>query len=321
MSRYQPAQLEAKWQAYWSSHKTFVVRDEKERPRCYVLDMFPYPSGAGLHVGHPLGYVASDVVARYRWALGEQVLRPMGFDAFGLPAEQYALATGQHPAVTTRHHSARYRQQLDQLGLAIDWSRQVTTSTPSYYRWTQWLFLQLFDSWYNRRSARAEPISTLEAYLAAHGNRDLDASCDARTPRFSATAWQGFSVQQRQRLLLHYRLAYLSEATVNWCPALGTILAAEEVQDGLSERGGHPVVRKRMRQWSLRTTAYADRLLQGLAGLDWPAPVKQMQAYWIGRSEGARLRFPLAEAPKDAVEVFTTRPRDLRAGREVASLA
>src|SRR5690606_38775725 len=282
----------------------------------YVLDMFPYPSGAGLHVGHPLGYIASDIVARYKRHKGHNVLHPMGYDSFGLPAEQYAIQTGQHPAKATEINIARYRQQLDKIGFSFDWSREVRTSNPDYYKWTQWIFLQLFNSWYNKSTDKAEDISTLIAVFEKEGNAQVNAVSDENTPVFSAEDWIAFSEEQKQELLLKYRLTYLAEAEVNWCPALGTVLANDEVVNGVSERGGHPVIRKKMTQWMMRITAYAERLLQGLETIDWTESLKESQRNWIGKSVGALVTFQISipqgrdQIPnsKFQIPVFTTRP-------------
>src|SRR5690606_30352703 len=276
----------------------------------YVLDMFPYPSGAGLHVGHPLGYIASDILARFKRLKGYNVLHPMGYDAFGLPAEQYAIQTGQHPAVTTENNIRTFRRQLDNIGLSFDWSREVRTSDPDFYKWTQWIFIRFFHSWYNWKTDRAEAIGTLIGEFEQNGNAGvLAASGDV--PWFTAEEWNGYSQQEKEAVLQHYRLAYLADAYVNWCPQLGTVLANDEVQDGLSVRGGYPVERKLMRQWFMRITAYAERLLKDLEGIDWPEAIKEMQRNWIGRSEGAMVRFeldPVADRPAATIEVFTTRP-------------
>ncbi|MGB3619635.1 MAG: class I tRNA ligase family protein, partial [Catalinimonas sp.] len=302
--------VEAKWQRRWQEQGTYRIRIDPDRPKYYVLDMFPYPSGAGLHVGHPLGYIASDVVARYRRHRGFNVLHPMGFDAFGLPAEQYAIQTGQHPAVTTEQNLARYREQLRKIGFAYDWSREVRTSDPDFYRWTQWIFQQLFDSWYDEAHGRAAPIQTLVDKLASAGNGDLRAACDEDTPPVTADQWRTMRATDQQRLLLKYRLAYLTDATVNWCPALGMVLANDEVKDGRSERGGHPVERRLMRQWMLRITAYAERLVRNLDGLAWSDALKEMQRNWIGRSHGAEVDFPV-EGHDVTLTAFTTRPDTL----------
>ena len=297
---YQFKSIEKKWRQFWADHHTFRVSNTSDKPKYYVLDMFPYPSGAGLHVGHPLGYIASDIFARYKRLKGFHVLHPMGYDSFGLPAEQYAIQTGQHPAVTTEANINRYREQLDNLGFSFDWSREVRTSDPAYYKWTQWIFMQLFNAWYNRESDRAESISTLVAHFEKHGSKGVQAACDDDVLRFTAEEWYAFTTQQQQLELLKYRLAYLRESAVNWCPALGTVLANDEVKDGVSERGGYPVIQKRMMQWSMRITAYAERLLAGLDTVDWPEPLVEMQRNWIGKSIGASVWF-------DDIEVFTTR--------------
>ena len=308
--RYNTASIEKKWQAYWEREQLFAARDIHEGKKYYVLDMFPYPSGEGLHVGHPLGYVASDFVARHKWAQGYNVLHPMGFDAFGLPAEQYAIETGQHPAVTTKNNMARYEQQLKALGLGFDWQRAVCTSEPSYYRWTQWLFLQFFESWYNSAAGRAEPLQTLIDHFTKQGNIGLEAACDADAPSFDGAAWRNMTSEEQQQILLHYRLAYLSDLQVNWCPALGTVLANEEVVGGRSERGGHPVEQKKMRQWCLRITAYAERLLAGLDTIDWPTSIQGIQRHWIGRSEGAAIPFAVAGSQQE-ITIFTTCPETI----------
>ncbi|MEZ4757362.1 MAG: class I tRNA ligase family protein [Flavobacteriales bacterium] len=311
--QYDPTNIERKWQDEWRKRHAYRVENDPARPKYYVLDMFPYPSGAGLHVGHPLGYIASDIVARYKRHNGFNVLHPMGYDSFGLPAEQYAIQTGQHPAKTTEINLARYREQLDRIGFSFDWSREVRTSDPSFYRWTQWIFLQLFDSWYDATADKARPISELIARFEQQGCTGQDANVltgdvERFVGGFSAAEWTAFDERTKQMVLQHFRLAYLSDAWVNWCPALGTVLANDEVKDGVSERGGHPVERKRMKQWSLRITAYAQRLLDGLDGLDWSESIKEAQRNWIGRSEGATVRFPIGE---DFIEVFTTRPDTL----------
>lgn len=301
--------IEQKWQARWAKDKTFKADNQSDKPKYYVLDMFPYPSGAGLHVGHPLGYIASDIMARYKRHKGFNVLHPMGYDSFGLPAEQYAIQTGQHPAVTTEQNINRYREQLDKIGFSFDWDREVRTSDPEYYKWTQWIFIQLFNSWYNQSTDKTEPISTLIAEFEKNGNSLVKAVCDDEVKRFSATEWKAFSEKEKNDILMAYRIAYLGEAYVNWCPALGTVLANDEVKDGVSERGGHPVERKLMKQWSMRITAYAQRLLDGLDHLDWTESLKEAQRNWIGRSEGSSLKFKLQHATINAqIEVFTTRP-------------
>ena len=307
---YNHKEIEAYWQAYWAEHQSYKSVNDFSKPKYYVLDMFPYPSGAGLHVGHPLGYIASDIVARYKRHQGFNVLHPQGYDSFGLPAEQYAIQTGQHPALTTAQNIARYREQLDKIGFSFDWSREVKTSDPAYYRHTQWIFIQLFNSWYNRSTDKAEPIETLIALFEKGGNAGVDAPCDDDTPTFTAEQWKAFSEVEKQRILLKYRLTYLAETEVNWCPALGTVLANDEVVNGVSERGGHPVIRKKMTQWSMRITAYADRLLQGLDTIDWSESIKESQRNWIGKSVGASIDFVVAEGDYK-ITVFTTRPDTL----------
>ena len=300
--------IEKKWQKFWADNQTFRVNNTSEKPKYYVLDMFPYPSGAGLHVGHPLGYIASDIFARYKRLKGYNVLHPMGYDSFGLPAEQYAIQTGQHPAVTTAANIERYREQLDNIGFSFDWSREVRTSEPSYYRWTQWIFMQLFNAWYNTSTDRAEPIDRLVAQFGKRGSEGVFAVCDDDVRSFTAGEWNAFTAEEQQRELLKYRLAYLRESTVNWCAALGTVLANDEVVNGVSERGGYPVEQKKMMQWSMRITAYAERLLSGLETIDWPDPLIEMQRNWIGKSVGANVRFRVpALGENRAIEVFTTR--------------
>ena len=298
---YNHKEIEAFWQEYWAKHQTFKAQNNSTKPKYYVLDMFPYPSGAGLHVGHPLGYIASDIVARYKRHKGFNVLHPQGYDSFGLPAEQYAIQTGQHPAVTTAQNIARYREQLDKIGFSFDWSREVKTSDPDYYRHTQWIFIQLFNSWYNNATDKAEPIETLIALFETEGNSKVNAPCDDDTPTFTAEEWRAFSSEEQQQILLKYRLTYLAETEVNWCPALGTVLANDEIVNGVSERGGHPVIRKKMTQWSMRITAYAERLLQGLDTIDWSESIKESQRNWIGKSVGAEVVFPLAQGEKTVV--------------------
>ena len=307
---YNHKEIEAFWQEYWAKHQTFKAQNDSTKPKYYVLDMFPYPSGAGLHVGHPLGYIASDIVARYKRHKGFNVLHPQGYDSFGLPAEQYAIQTGQHPAVTTAQNIARYREQLDKIGFSFDWSREVKTSDPDYYRHTQWIFIQLFNSWYNNATDKAEPIETLIALFETEGNSKVNAACDDDTPTFTAAQWHAMTAESKQRHLLKYRLTYLAETEVNWCPALGTVLANDEIVNGVSERGGHPVIRKKMTQWSMRITAYAERLLQGLDTIDWSESIKESQRNWIGKSVGASINFALAQS-EHKVEVFTTRPDTL----------
>lgn len=306
MADYNHREIEPKWQAYWRENQTFKASVDKSKPKFYTLDMFPYPSGAGLHVGHPLGYIATDIVTRHKRNKGFNVLHPMGFDAFGLPAEQYAIQTGQHPAITTKENIERYKEQLENIGFAFDWDKEVQTCDPKYYRWTQWIFMQIFNSWYDYDAAKARTIDELTAIFSASGNASVNAACDDDTPAFTANEWNGWSEEEQQRMLLKYRLTYLSETAVNWCPELGTVLSNDEVKDGFSERGGYPVIRKKMKQWSMRITAYAERLLEGIEGIDWPEPLKEMQRNWIGRSKGAELRFQVENSDLE-IEVFTTR--------------
>ena len=296
--------IERKWKAYWNENKTYQIADTSDKPKFYVLDMFPYPSGAGLHVGHPLGYIATDIYARYKQMQGHHVLHPMGFDAFGLPAEQYAIETGQHPAVTTEKNIARYKEQLNNIGFNYDWDRAIQTSDPNYYKWTQWIFTKLFHSWYNPASKKAEPISTLIALLEREGNASI---AKDGMDIFSAQDWAAYDEKTRRDVLMQYRLAYLDYAEVWWCEALNTVLANDEVVNGVSERGGHPVEKRKMSQWFLRITDYADRLIEGLDTLDWSEAMKEMQRNWIGRSEGAAVRFKVQESERE-IEVFTTRP-------------
>jgi leucyl-tRNA synthetase len=329
--KYNPNEIESKWQKYWSENQTFKAYQpsqsepvEDQKPKYYVLDMFPYPSGAGLHVGHPLGYIASDIVARYKRHKGFNVLHPQGYDSFGLPAEQYAIQTGQHPDKTTKENITRYREQLDKIGFSFDWSREVRTSNADYYKHTQWIFIQLFESWYNNDTNKAEAISTLISVFEKEGNANVNAVCDDNIAAFSADEWNAFSSEEQQKILLQYRLTYLAETEVNWCPGLGTVLANDEIVNGVSERGGHPVIRKKMTQWSMRISAYAERLLQGLNEIDWTESLKESQRNWIGKSVGAMVKFKvksqksesLQEEPLsdlrpstfDYIEVFTTRP-------------
>ena len=305
--KYNPNEIEAKWQKFWSEDQTFKAENNSSKPKYFVLDMFPYPSGAGLHVGHPLGYIASDIYARYKRHKGFNVLHPQGYDSFGLPAEQYAIQTGQHPEKTTKENIARYREQLDKIGFSFDWSREVRTSNPDYYKWTQWIFIQLFNSWYNIDTDKAEDIATLTAVFEKEGNAGVNAVCDENIAPFSAAQWNAFTKEEKEKILLQYRLTYLAETEVNWCRALGTVLANDEIINGVSERGGHPVIRKKMTQWSMRISAYAERLLQGLETIDWSESIKESQRNWIGKSVGASVTFNLKD--HDAVvEVFTTRP-------------
>lgn len=303
---YQFTEVEKKWQEYWRQNKVYKVDIDSGKPKYYVLDMFPYPSGAGLHVGHPLGYIASDIVARYKRLKGFNVLHPMGYDAYGLPAEQYAIQTGTHPMITTDKNIARYREQLDKIGFSYDWDREVKTCDPAYYKWTQWTFIQLFHSWYNRDTERAEPIEKLIAIFETEGNANVNAA-SGDTDHFSAGQWLQMTEKQRQQYLMPYRLAYIDDTIVNWCPALGTVLANDEVSEGLSIRGGYPVERKSMKQWLLRITAYADRLLDGLETIDWSDSIKEIQRNWIGKSVGGTLRFAIRDTELE-IEVFTTRP-------------
>ncbi len=314
---YKFTEIEKKWQKVWKDQHTYGVENHSDRPKYYVLDMFPYPSGAGLHVGHPLGYIASDIVARYKRLAGFNVLHPMGFDSFGLPAEQYAIQTGQHPEKTTKENIARYIDQMNKIGFSFDWEREVRTSDPSYYKWTQWIFLQIFKSWYNNKTKKAESIDTLIAIFEKDGfstSLEQTAGVETELKNFSAEQWKNFSEKEKSDVLMNFRLAYLGEAWVNWCPAMGTVLANDEVKDGVSERGGYPVERKRMPQWSMRITSYADRLLNDLNDLDWTESMKEAQRNWIGRSQGTSLSFKISppvsssEVEKRVIEVFTTRP-------------
>lgn len=315
MTEYQHQSIEKKWQSFWEENQTYRVDIDSSKPKFYVLDMFPYPSGAGLHVGHPLGYIASDIYSRYKKLKGFNVLHPMGFDSFGLPAEQYAIQTGQHPAITTEKNIETYIKQLKNLGFGYDWSREIRTSDPDYYRWTQWIFRELFSSWYNKENDRAEPIETLVNHFTQHGTLNLKAHTEDDLPSFSAEEWQSWSEEKQYQMTLPYRLTYLSESVVNFCPALGMVLSNDEVKDGVSERGGHPVVQKKMRQWVMRITAYADRLIEGLNQLDWSDSLKEQQRNWIGRSVGAMVKFSLENTPnvvenglsESEIEVFTTR--------------
>jgi len=305
--KYHFNEIEARWQAYWAKNGTFKAENHSDKPKYYVLDMFPYPSGAGLHVGHPLGYIASDIYARYKRHKGFNVLHPQGYDSFGLPAEQYAIQTGQHPAITTRDNIKRYREQLDKMGFSFDWSREVRTSDPEYYKWTQWIFTELYNSWYCKMHKKAFSITELEKVFSEEGNIGLNAACDECAPVFDADFWNAASAKEQQEILLKYRLTYLAETEVNWCPALGTVLANDEIVNGVSERGGHPVIRKKMTQWSMRISAYAERLLQGLETIDWPSSLKESQRNWIGKSVGAQVTFNLKNTDHK-IEVFTTRP-------------
>ena len=303
---YDHQSIEKKWQNFWQENQTYKTDNTTDKPKFYVLDMFPYPSGAGLHVGHPLGYIASDIYARYKRHQGFNVLHPIGYDSFGLPAEQYAIQTGQHPAITTEENITRYEQQMRKIGFSFDWSREVRTSDASFYKWTQWIFLQLFDSWYNKSTDKAEPISELIRHFEEHGTQNLSA-VQSDQLNFTAEEWRSASTLEQQDILLNYRLAFRAETTVNWCPGLGTVLANDEVKDGKSERGGFPVFQKKMMQWSMRITAYSERLLQGLNALDWPQPLKDSQEYWIGKSQGAQVTFEVEDSA-EKISIFTTRP-------------
>ena len=299
--------IEQKWQAFWAANQTFKAEVDPSKPKYYVLDMFPYPSGAGLHVGHPLGYIASDIYSRYKRLCGFNVLHPMGYDAFGLPAEQYAIQTGQHPAVTTEKNIARYREQMDRIGFSYDWSREIRTCDPEYYKWTQWAFIQMFESWYDNVQQKARPIAELEAAFAEGGSAAVDAACgDAK--EFTAQQWNEFSAKEKSDVLMQYRIAYQGETAVNWCPALGTVLANDEVKEGYSVRGGHPVEQKKMTQWQLRVSAYAGRLLEDLENLDWTDSLKDMQRNWIGKSQGAEMIFKVSNGTEEYdMTIFTTR--------------
>ena len=303
---YQFNEIEQKWQQYWRANKTYKVSENDSKPKFYVLDMFPYPSGAGLHVGHPLGYIASDIYTRYKRHNGFNVLHPMGYDAYGLPAEQYAIQTGQHPSVTTENNIKRYREQLDKIGFSFDWDREVRTCEPKYYKWTQWAFIQMFKHWFNNKTQKAETIESLIAHFEKHGTMEIEAAC-TEPLSCSAQKWNSYSKIQQDEILLNYRLAYLADTMVNWCPELGTVLANDEVKEGVSVRGGHPVFQKRMKQWSLRVSAYAERLLNGLENVDWSESLTEVQRNWIGKSTGAIVYFPIEGIDK-SFEIFTTRP-------------
>lgn len=316
--KYNPNEIEAKWQKYWAENKTFAASNTSKKPKYYVLDMFPYPSGAGLHVGHPLGYIASDVYSRYKRHRGFNVLHPMGYDSFGLPAEQYAIQTGQRPEDTTSvnidggfdkegNKIAGYRRQLDKIGFSFDWNREVRTSNSNYYKHTQWIFIQLFNSWYNKNTDKAEDISTLISVFSTEGNANVNAVCDDTIQIFSSSEWNAFSSEEQQKIVLQYRLTYLAETEVNWCPGLGTVLANDEIVNGVSERGGFQVIRKKMTQWSMRISAYAERLLQGLNDINWSESIKESQRNWIGKSVGAMVSFRLKNHEAN-IDVFTTRP-------------
>lgn len=302
---YNHKEIEKRWKEFWKANDTYRVSIDRNKEKFYVLDMFPYPSGAGLHVGHPLGYIASDIYARYKRQKGFNVLHPMGYDAYGLPAEQYAIQTGQHPGKTTADNIARYREQLDKIGFSFDWSREVRTCDPEYYRWTQWTFMQMFNHWYDRKAQKARPIAELEAHFAAHGSQGVNAAC-SREVSFTADEWNAMSEKARRELLMNYRIAYQGETMVNWCPKLGTVLANDEVSEGVSVRGGYPVEQRLMKQWCLRVSAYAQRLLDGLDRLEWSDSLKETQRNWIGRSEGAEMRFAVKDSDVE-LEIFTTR--------------
>ena len=290
---YNFSEIEKKWQRWWEENDTYKVVEDKEKKKFYVLNMFPYPSGAGLHVGHPLGYIASDIYARYKRLRGYNVLNPMGYDAYGLPAEQYAIQTGQHPAKTTDDNIRRYKQQLDNIGFSFDWSRELRTCDPEYYKWTQWAFRKMFNSFYCNKCGKAQPIEKLIARFSEKGTEGLDAACSEEMS-FTAGEWNAMSEKERQQVLMNYRIAYMGETMVNWCAGLGTVLANDEVVDGVSVRGGYPVVQKKMRQWCLRVSAYAQRLLDGLDTIDWTESLKETQRNWIGRSEGTEMEFRIA---------------------------
>jgi leucyl-tRNA synthetase len=306
-TEYQFREIEKQWQSFWEKNETFKSQINKNKPKYFVLDMFPYPSGAGLHVGHPLGYIASDIISRYKRLMGFEVLHPMGFDSFGLPAEQYAIQTGQHPAVTTENNISKYIEQLKNMGFSFDWSREVRTSDASYYKWTQWIFMKLFNSWYNQETDKAESIDTLIEILNKKGSVNLRAVCDEELPRITADVWNSYTEEEQYKYTLGFRLAYLDDSVVNWCPAMGTVLANDEVKDGFSERGGYPVEQKKMRQWSMRITAYADRLLTGLDEIDWSDSIKEQQRNWIGKSIGAEVTFDIENVEDKKIKVFTTR--------------
>ena len=315
--QYNHQEIEENWQKFWAENQTFKASNTSEKPKYYVLDMFPYPSGAGLHVGHPLGYIASDIYARYKRHKGFNVLHPQGYDSFGLPAEQYAIQTGQHPAKTTEANIATYRKQLDKIGFSFDWSTEVRTSNPEYYKWTQWIFIQLFNSWYNKDTDKAEDVSTLISIFKKSGNAKVNAVSDEDIASFSAEEWKAFSTTAQEEILLQYRLTFLSDTEVNWCPGLGTVLANDEIVNGVSERGSHPVVRKKMTQWSMRISAYAQRLLDGLETIDWPQPLKDSQTNWIGRSQGAMVSFDVANGSEKVSSEVKLSYKELEALKEL----
>ena len=298
-------EIEKKWQKYWKDHHIYQVKEDESKPKYYVLDMFPYPSGAGLHVGHPLGYIASDIYSRYKRLKGFNVLHPMGYDAYGLPAEQYAIQTGQHPAITTEKNINRYREQLDKIGFCYDWSREIRTCDPEYYKWTQWAFIQMFNSYYCNDKQQARPIEELVKTFETTGTEGVNAACSEELS-FTSEEWNGKSEKEQQEILMNYRIAYLGDTMVNWCPQLGTVLANDEVSEGVSIRGGYPVEQKVMRQWCLRVSAYAQRLLEGLDKIDWTDSLKETQKNWIGRSEGAEMQFKVVDSDVEFT-IFTTR--------------
>jgi len=307
MQEYNFKEIESKWQKYWQDKDTYKVEIDSKKEKFYVLDMFPYPSGEGLHVGHPLGYIASDIYSRYKTLKGYNVLHPMGYDSFGLPAEQYAIQTGQHPAITTKNNINRYREQLDRIGFSYDWSREIRTSDPKYYKWTQWIFSLLFSSVYCKNKDKAIDVKEAIDYFSNNGNINSPYLCDEQTKSFTSQQWNNYSETEKEKMLLNYRLAFLSDTLVNWCEELGTVLANDEVKNGLSERGGYPVEQKKMRQWSLRITAYTERLLQGLDKIDFSESLKTQQQNWIGKSKGASIDFKI-ESFEEKIDVFTTRP-------------
>ena len=306
---YQVKNIEQKWQKYWKENESYRVETDETKPKFYVLDMFPYPSGAGLHVGHPLGYIASDIYSRYKTLSGFNVLHPMGFDAFGLPAEQYAIQTGQHPANTTEKNIKRYKEQLEQIGFSYDWNREVVTSDPKYYKWTQWVFIQLFHHWFNKKTNKAESIEKLIEEFEKSGSENICAACTNKLS-FTSSEWKLMNEKEQQETLMNYRLAFIDKTTVNWCSELGTVLANDEVKEGLSVRGGFPVEQKMMKQWLLRVSAYAPRLLESLEKLEWTDSLKEIQRNWIGRSEGAEIMFKVKDSEHE-IKVFTTRPDTL----------
>ena len=303
--QYNHKEIESRWQQYWKDNNVYKCEIQKDKPKYYVLDMFPYPSGAGLHVGHPLGYIASDIYSRYKRLKGYNVLHPMGYDAYGLPAEQYAIQTGQHPEITTRQNIARYRQQLDKIGFSYDWSREIKTCDPEYYKWTQWAFIKMYNSYYDTEADKAKPISELISRFEKEGCKGAKAAC-SKELEYSAEEWNAMGEKEKSDVLMNYRLAYLGNTMVNWCPKLGTVLANDEVSEGLSLRGGYPVEQKLMYQWCLRVSAYAQRLLDGLERIDWTDSLKETQRNWIGRSEGAEMHFKIDGKDVD-LEIFTTR--------------